>query len=457
MAIVVLLLLGEWVVIKLAINRVQLTLQGISGQVSNELDTKLGSIEQILSDRSDQLSKDQEVKLESLEQILSDRRSIPSGVEQAKDLSDKLNALFKSMRPKVQVEASPRLLPVRWGVEAVWTLRQAEKNLGEFEDALTSLLDREPEGCPKFLHQLVEGKRRDAEKASIEKNRKEAIERARNAKDDQAVAAAREGLSGFKDPDVDKLRKELSARLLRSSMELRIDVLKRTLERSGKLETGRLRQAGIARVQDAAVSVLLDWEIEDPRPEEQLKKVRALIVECQESLDGIAHQQQEELAKRLRDYQKFALENIEGFRPYQYEYILPNIERDLRSFGSSSSDVDWPLLKACPSIKEVIQSKLGIDMADVEGASLPLQKQKDIYRALGWPAWKNGVNTELAYRCTREAMIRFLLPINLSYLDPQVAQLYQKEFSKGWEKLEGRVDQLEVANATVSVPKKPLD
>jgi len=429
------LLVGQWVVVRLATYPLERDLQGISGR----------------------LPRDQETELERIEGILADRARIPTGIKEAEDLREQLGGLVKSMRPEVQAATLPRLLPVRWGVEAVWTVCQAEKNPAEFEDALSDLLDREPGDCPKHLRLLVGEKRKSAKEAANQKTRKDAIQRAKDAKDDQAVAAALEGLPSFNDPDVVKLRKELGARLLRSSMEQRIEVLKRTFERSRKLETDRLQQAGIARVQDAAVSVLLDWEIEEPRPEEQLKKVRALIEECQRSLESIAHQQQEELAKRVRDYQKFALENIEAFKPYEYESILPAIERDLKSFGSSKGDVEWPLLIACPSIKEVIQIKLGIGMADIEGTSLPLQKQKDIYNALGWPAWRNGVNTELAYRCTREAMIKFLLPINISYLDSPVAQLYQKEFSKGWEKLEGRVDQLEVANATVRVPKKTLD
>ena len=57
----------------------------------------------------------------------------------------------------------------------------------------------------------------------------------------------------------------------------------------------------------------------------------------------------------------------------------------------------------------------------------------------------------------QEAMITYLLPINVSLLDPPVAQLYQQVFSKGWEKLEGRDDQLELAKGAARVRKKSLD
>ena len=54
-------------------------------------------------------------------------------------------------------------------------------------------------------------------------------------------------------------------------------------------------------------------------------------------------------------------------------------------------------------------------------------------------------------------MVKFLLPIQPNLLDPPLAQLYQQAFSKGWQKLEGREDQLFVAQQSAIVLKKNLE
>ncbi len=89
---------------------------------------------------------------------------------------------------------------------------------------------------------------------------------------------------------------------------------------------------------------------------------------------------------------------------------------------------------------------------------LTAAKKKEIYNeAWGSVSWKNNVDTEIAYRATRDGMIKFLLPIQAHLLDPPVAQLYQQAFSKGWQKLEGREDQLFVAKQSATVHKKTLE
>jgi hypothetical protein len=460
---VTLLLLGFWTIIAFAANRASNREQLVAcRQKLDEIALRLAT-----DSAADQLSSGQEAELKRIECILADSKLLPATFREAGDLKTKVDGLVKSIGPSAQLEASPRLLPVRWGVEAVWTVRQTDEqrlqeNPSDLEDSLSSLLEREPSDCPKHLHDLVVQKRKSANEAASQQSRRDAMQRANNASQrvmaDQSVVAALEGLSGLQGEDVDSLRAELRAKLLQNSRKQRIDVMRDTLERSRKLDNDRLRQAGIARVQDAAISVLLDWETERPRPEEQLKTIRDLIKDCQNSLDEITRKQQDELAKKIRNYQKWALEQIKGFNVYEYDAILPRIETDLKSFGGSKEEVEWGLLAAFPCVRDVLQEKLGVSLADVQGSRLSPEKQKQIYNA-AWSltGWNKNINTELAYRATREAMIGYLLPINASLLDQPVAQLYQKAFAKGWEKLEGRNDQLEVANATVWVPKKPLE
>ena len=73
------------------------------------------------------------------------------------------------------------------------------------------------------------------------------------------------------------------------------------------------------------------------------------------------------------------------------------------------------ILKEIPAIKGIIQEKLGVDMSDVTGSKLTVDKQHEIYKAAwGVTGWKKGVDSEIAYRVTRDQMVKYLLPINLA-------------------------------------------
>ena len=51
-------------------------------------------------------------------------------------------------------------------------------------------------------------------------------------------------------------------------------------------------------------------------------------------------------------------------------------------------------------------------------------------------------------------MVNQLIEISANHLDVPVAQLYQKAFQKGWERLDGRDDQLHVAQKSATTVKK---
>jgi hypothetical protein len=245
----------------------------------------------------------------------------------------------------------------------------------------------------------------------------------------------------------------------------RLQLLQKTLDRAKSQDSDQLRQAGVAHVLDAAIGVLLDLQTELTQPEEEIHAVRTVIAECQRSLEGIARRQQEEYAKKLRDYQAWALGMICHFdsydgRGWRYDAAHSRIEGALTSFKSPQGDMTWDLLQEFPAAKPLLEQKIGLKLNDVRDARLTVAQQKRIFQAADggrFGGWKNSVNTELAYLATREAIIQWPLPINVSLLDPPVAQLYQKAFAKGWERLEGRSDQLEGAKAAARVVKLTVE
>jgi hypothetical protein len=53
-------------------------------------------------------------------------------------------------------------------------------------------------------------------------------------------------------------------------------------------------------------------------------------------------------------------------------------------------------------------------------------------------------------------MVNYLLAINLSMLEMPVQERYQRAFQLGWKQLDGRDDQIYVAEQTAVTVKKPL-
>jgi hypothetical protein len=72
--------------------------------------------------------------------------------------------------------------------------------------------------------------------------------------------------------------------------------------------------------------------------------------------------------------------------------------------------------------------------------------------------WKrdHGGWVETSYQEVREAMLSYLLPIDLMLLDLPVQERYQKAFQNGWKKLDGRQEQTEVAEQTAVIVKRSL-
>jgi hypothetical protein len=457
---VAVLLVGQGLIVR---NAMLPALDSVSRNREAELQRIVGLLGDLkASGRVDELSADQDAELKSLEGILGDQKRLSTTIAEAEMLRSRCDHLIRDTRPGVQLEAAPRLLPVRWGVEAVSIARQEHQKLrenpAELAESLSSLLERKPENGQRHLEDLVRDLLKRATETAGRKTRELAVLRAMDAvlwpKDVQKLAGALDGLEGLTGPGVDRIRGALRYWIVGIGRRQRISELEHSFKQSKGLEENRLRQAALAKVQDAAISVLLDWETEQPRPEASLKHVRALIEGCRESLDEIARAEQREAAKKVCEYQRWALEQISRFNKWEYDAVLPRIEKFLKELGGSTGENEWELLGVFPEMtKGVTRDRLGIDLSEVEDSILPLEKQKQIYRE----HWKNAIHTELAYGSTREAMIAFLQPIIASYLDPPVAQLYQQAFAKGCEKLEGRPDQLEVAKAAVRVAKKPLE
>jgi hypothetical protein len=406
-------------------------------------------------------------KLKKFDQITREKSQWPKSAAEAQLLHDEFAAFFKSLKPAVQDDHLARLLPVKWAVEVILAIRKGEAlqdgGADEFYAELNDLLGQDPSNASADLITELGIQIKKAETAANKRRRDSLIQLAQSAlRPDGDAVVALERLGPLSGPDVDKLRSELKSKIDITGVVQQIKLYRQLLAVAGDVSNKPfLRQASASRVQEESTALLLDLNSRKIGDRAHLGELGGIVDESQHLWDKLVAEQQAELqragAKKVRDYQRWTLDSLRSYEKEEYDLCLKWTVEQLNLVGSLADGAEWQLLAKYPWSKKLIQQKLGVPMADVEGARLTRQKRDELYNNLGFTGWKNNIDQEIAYRAVRESMILYLLPINTSYLEPPVARHYQKAFDKGWEKLEGRNDQLEVEKATITVEKRQLD
>lgn len=414
------------------------------------------------------LPRETEQKLKDLENSLNDRKQWPQDAQGAEKMRQSLDETVQALSPVVAERSLPQLARLNWGVEALWNLRShaqaAPNQLDEAQATIEEILERHPHGHFSEIQKELETRLQEIVpqvRAFQVKQLLETANRALEDKEDASVAFS--SLEEFRgEKEVAAILPKLRTKVLEKTGLERIDSFEKNLKKTRSIVDERARQVCLLTIQEGVVRLTVDLELEEAAPREVLKKAKNLLTSCDEELFALAVKQQDESAKKVRRYQAWALEQIREFDSpkgwcWYYDVTLPWAEKELRKFGNATEEVDWVLFQTFPSTRKLVEEKLKVDLSKTEGARLTVEQQKAIYAKIGEVTWTGSVNTEIAYRATRDGMVKFLLPIQPHLLDPPVAQLYQQAFSKGWQKLEGREDQLYVAQQSAIVQKKTLD
>lgn len=395
-----------------------------------------------------------------LERQIDNFRAWTSLQAEAESLGNRLQKLLATIPPWAEEEYLPRLVRLRWAIAVLGVLAQGETSAPP--ETLQELLDRRPDRAPQLVLQRLEGElgrakhKADRErilkaKAALEKGGVPETGLAELEGLDEAVGSTKQ---------VRDLRDQLRRKLVEKVADERVKLLKESYNRARKFDED-LRQAGMIRVREAALGLLLDLELDHVRPETAIAAVKGVVAACDSDLKGIGLRNLEQHASKLRAYQAWALTqilNFDGNNGWYYDRTLTWVNKELRSFKDAKEDRKWWAFTEFPSMKSLIEEKLEIDLTGSEDGMLSAAKRKEIYevayRTIGW---KNSIDEEIAYRATRDGMVKFLLPINVGLLETPVAQLYHQAFNKGWTKLEGREDQLFVAKQTAVVKKRGIE
>jgi len=406
-------------------------------------------------------------KLKDLESVLNNPKEWPQDQAAAEKMRQELDEIVQTLSPAAVERNLPQLARLNWGVEALWVLRTHAKaspeQLDEAESTIQELLEREPGGHFPEIRKELETRLKQLEPQVRNFQVKQLVDRANRALEGKEDAsAAYSSLEEYRgETEIAAILPKLREKVLGEIGRERIETFERNLTKTRSWGDDRARQVSLLTTQEGLLRLIVDLELEDAAPKEVLDKAKTLLTQCDKELVSLASKQQEHYAEKLRRYQAWALEQIRKFdspNGWYYDQTLSWIDSELRKFRDATEDEEWIGFQIFPSLKELFQEKLGVDLSGMNGAMLTAEKRKEIYDA-AWQriGWKNSIDKEVAYRTTRDGMVKFLLPIQPHLLDPPVAQLYHQAFSKGWQKLEGREDQLYVAQQSAIVRKKTVE
>ena len=297
--------------------------------------------------------------------------------------------------------------------------RQSLDQLEQLVDEMRELADFSPDGGSVDLVRRLRENAAEIEKKVTKRRVIEAVEQANQYVDqkEDIPADTSEIISLYEfmelyekdndhvdviDIDLSALRKKLYKKIVirqavdqASSLRAQWKNVKEMVKNQSQAAVLKLPPGCLLQQVTSARAALVLEGIETPVYNELENELRA-------ALETIDSQLEERQAQAIRDYQRWALEEIKVFE----------------------------------TAFEEIKKK-----ADEEGA---------------WWRQDKGGWIDDYYKEVQDAMIKHLLPINVALLDLPVHERYLQTFQTGWNKLDGREDQTSVAVASATTRKRAL-
>ena len=348
------------------------------------------------------ISTEWEDRLNNLEAQVADSSQWPEDATEAKRFLDQVSELVTGLPVWAEANYLPKLSLVRWAAAAFTSLYRSQNPNESFADLVEerhSLANAKPGGEASNLDQKL----RDA----ADKAKEQMIEQAwqylkgdANTQQDPTTAkldieSIYEFLGLYENDgsDISILRQQLHGHIVIRQAEQQANMLKTQWEAVKALAESQ------PRVYEAAANMLLR-DVMAARVDLVLKGVQQSAYNELES--ALRHAIEEQQDKAMREYQGWALRKIKEF------------EERFRSIS---------------------------DQAAQNASVLKL--------------YNGGWNND-RYKEVREAIVSHLLPINSALLDLPVLNRYQRAYQDGWKKLDGREEQIHVAERSALTPKKSL-
>ena len=351
------------------------------------------------------MSPEWEGRLEELEAKVVEPDLWPEDASRAQEFVDELSQLISELSPLAESSYFPRLSLVRWAAVAFDVLHRTpapDESLDNLVEQIRAVADAKPDGVVSELDQRLRVTADDwaakAETQLIEETIQEARKyltsnetaRQETFSHDASIDEVYEILGIYENDsergdEIHELRTRLQRQIVIREAQSQLVALNDQWAEAKKLVTSN------PEVYRTAASMLL----------REANSARAVLV-----LQGIHQPVYDSLQGEIRD----AVEEMQDEARRRYQ--------------------GWALGQIIKFQKK--------HMAIAERAS----------RDARYLFFDNGGWTDDRFREVQHAMESYLLPINRALLDLPVLMRYQREFDEGWNRLDGREEQTNVARAS---------
>jgi len=349
-------------------------------------------------------------------------------------LSKAFESVLAGMPPLAQESMLQKLTAIQWSLSALSILGQTEEETGLSLGTLLSLhdlLEARPINSPEWLAGRLQVNLDNGTNAWI------ADLTAGDATGPEQVADIETALASLEIGTDD--RNQLLVLLLNlktAAMQLLQDPL--------------LRQSAAEDAYNSAIALREALARQPEKSPALIGSIEEVISKCENTIAATVHMRQKEEARKTREYQGWVLKQLDEFSRDSFTSALESIRSTFKSFENAEAQLQWRLVTDYPAFRSALQEVSGQNLGD--GTTLSPEIQKAIYgQVSGMVGWKN--DKELARIVTREAMVKYLLPVEDRYLDPVIGKLFAKVYDEALAQLEGTDDYLYVAKRTVDVEK----
>lgn len=381
-------------------------------QVTEQLEQQTALLERVIDQVEQQMPAGWENQLADLERQIADPARWPSNAAEAQEFYDHTSELVRELPAWAEGNYLARLNQVRWAAMSFQTLHHEDGLTWQELDATVDDLDEvvavAPEGAHPELRNALEDQAQELSAQVYQLARADAIERAEEllvgSTDLEELQVSYELLRQYngnqEGASTETLLNQLREQILLQKSEQQAASFRErwTAVQALKADYPSLyRQALdslLTEVATARVALALEG-MTQPALDELFDQLQTTIVQWQTQ---VAQEEAADRAQAVREYQRWALNQIRAF------------ERVYEGANERASE----------------QARIGQTWTDTE------------------------------YEQVRDAMVSHLLPINLSLLELPVQERYQREFQRGWKRLDGREEQTFVVEQTAVVAKKPL-
>jgi hypothetical protein len=298
-----------------------------------------------------------DVQIKAIQDRLTSESRAPTSQAAIEQLRTDLASVGGKLPPWAQEELLPRLVPMRWDIEALWLLASQPSDgldqLSAYALTIDSLLSSKPIGSSDEIERRLTTRAQETEDTITKAERDNAVHQAERAIDDQKdIETAARLVSVYDDPKAKEITAKLNHIILARSIGDALRGVQDDFRKYQSIQDATLKEYALVRLSDATMDLqlrMLSAAPIDPQLEKTVTTLRNTVAA------GVASTRQSRQSL-LQAYQVWALKRIKQLPLYE------EIEATEMAKIANQLDRNNPFSQANLGAKQKAQQILQTDM-----------------------------------------------------------------------------------------------